>query len=285
MRCAHRNGLLMSAPELATELRASCGPIDQWRDDEDDEDFGYVKRAGTEVYDAAGDGDEEDDDLNIGGPLSIHSIAAKMNTPKSTSGPPRPKTEIDRFAGMEMTSLINMIDLEHQGAKPLVDLNVAPPLNLDSGPRSLASGPNALPSGPQMAPPNRPLPTPFGSADGGLGGATVLGIGQAGSSSGPPPRGAPQPPNQRTSGGRPAQPMQPQPMTRAFTPEPLSLADRLPAPRRDSRPQVAGWNQPRSSTLGGRSGLKTWIVVVAILLVAGLVAIIVAMSGPNVPGK
>ena len=48
MRCAHRNGLLMSAPELATELRDACGTPDQWRDDADDDDFGYVARAGTE---------------------------------------------------------------------------------------------------------------------------------------------------------------------------------------------------------------------------------------------
>ena len=35
-----------------------------------------------------------------------------------------------------------------------------------------------------------------------------------------------------------------------------------------------------------RSGLNPWIVIVAILLVAGIVAIVVAMSGPNVaPGK
>jgi hypothetical protein len=34
-----------------------------------------------------------------------------------------------------------------------------------------------------------------------------------------------------------------------------------------------------------RSGLNPWIVIIAILLVAGIVALIVAMSGPNVaPG-
>src|SRR6476620_8212995 len=31
MRCAHRNGLLMGAPELAEELRAACGPTESWR--------------------------------------------------------------------------------------------------------------------------------------------------------------------------------------------------------------------------------------------------------------
>ena len=52
-RCAHRNGLLMSAPELARELLDACGPPDQWRGEDDDDDLGYVAaRAGTEVYDA-----------------------------------------------------------------------------------------------------------------------------------------------------------------------------------------------------------------------------------------
>src|SRR5512138_720509 len=71
-RCAHRNGLLMSAPELAKELLDACGPTDQWRGDEDDDDIGRP-RAGTEVYDAA---DDDDDELGMSGPISIHSIAA-----------------------------------------------------------------------------------------------------------------------------------------------------------------------------------------------------------------
>src|SRR5687767_9782996 len=41
-RCAHRNGLLMSAPELAEELIDACGDYDDWRDDDDDDDLGYV---------------------------------------------------------------------------------------------------------------------------------------------------------------------------------------------------------------------------------------------------
>src|SRR4051812_17454352 len=38
MRCAHRNGLLMSAPELGTELRETCGATETWRGPEDEED-------------------------------------------------------------------------------------------------------------------------------------------------------------------------------------------------------------------------------------------------------
>src|SRR5262249_37940956 len=137
-RCAHRNGLLMSAPEVARELLEACGPTDQWRGDEDDDDF-IVARAGTEVYDGP-----EDDEDEPAGPISIHSLAARARSPviieaqsPSRSGSSkiiRPKTEIERFHGMELTSIINMIDLESQGAKPLVDWNAAS--MVDSGPRA-----------------------------------------------------------------------------------------------------------------------------------------------------
>ncbi len=142
-RCAHRNGLLMSAPELAKELLGAVGPTEQWRDEgDDDEDFGYQKRAGTEVYDAA---DDEEEDEAAGGPMSIYALATR--SPAGKSGDPRasrPKTEIDRFAGVEMTSIINMIDLESKnaGSQPLVDLNVGP-----SGPRPFVdSGPQPMPN-------------------------------------------------------------------------------------------------------------------------------------------
>jgi serine/threonine protein kinase len=153
MRCAHRNGLLMSAPELATELRDACGATETWREDADDDDLGYVQRAGTEIYDIEDEEDEDDDeDLGIG-PMSIHSIAAQMAKPAKPKLPPpitppkqRPKTEVDKFHGVELTSIINMIDIEQEGAKPLVDLDQSPPAprQLDSGPRQLGSDPNLV---------------------------------------------------------------------------------------------------------------------------------------------
>ncbi len=140
-RCAHRNGLLMSAPELAKELLDTCGPIDQWRGDDDDDDLGYVPRAGTEVYDAADDEDEEDE-----GPISIHSMAAKASKLVEAARMSRPKTEIGKYNGVELTSIINMIDADvrNEGAKPLVDLDIGP--KLDSGPRLLDSGPAVMPT-------------------------------------------------------------------------------------------------------------------------------------------
>ena len=148
-RLAHRHGLLIAAPELARELLDTCGPIDQWRDDDGDDDLGYAegKRAGTEVYDASDDDDAEEleeEDLGIG-PVSIHSIALART--KSAERQSRPKTEVGKFAGVELTSIINMMDLESSdGAKPLVDLSAGP--RLDSGPRLLDSGPSSLPTPP-----------------------------------------------------------------------------------------------------------------------------------------
>jgi serine/threonine protein kinase len=165
MRCAHRNGLLMSAPELATELRDACGATDAWRDDADDDDLGYVQRAGTEIYDIDEDEDEDqDDDEDLGiGPMSIHSIAAKMAKPKSASITPpkqRPKTEVDKFHGVEMTSIINMMAIENEGSRPLVDLDQSPPAprQLDSGPRQLGSDPNLVGPGTTGGAPLVPRP-------------------------------------------------------------------------------------------------------------------------------
>ena len=156
-RCAHRNGLLMSAPELATELLTAVGPTEQWRaEDDDDEDLGYAKRAGTEVYDAGEDEDEDEDNNDAGAPLSLFALAGRASkeikdkpsgATRSGERPSRPKTEIERFHGMEMTSIINMIDLESKeaGSRPLVDLDVGP--RLDSGPQGMPD------SGAQMFPP------------------------------------------------------------------------------------------------------------------------------------
>ncbi len=256
-RCAHRNGLLMAAPELATELLAACGPIEQWRaEDDDDEDLGYgVARAGTEVYDINDDDDDDDDhsaDLDRdsippAGPLSIHSLAARANEVRAAA---RPKTEVGKFQGVELTSLINMFDLDASvaGSHPLVDLDIGP--RLDSGPRLLDSGPAQLPVTP------------------------------------PPPR---------PTGGMPY----PVPL-RADTPPVLDPHEMMPtAPRHlpqampmtypQARPQVA-FAPPRtarrasSAAMGrrSRSKIRPWMVIVAILVAAGVAAMIVAMSGPDI---
>jgi hypothetical protein len=240
MRCAHRNGLLMSAPELSTELKIACGTPDQWRGEEEEEDFGPAQRAGTEVYDPADDGDDDDDDddvleIPVAGPMSIHSIAARASASKIQQQ--RPKTEIERFAGVEMTSIINMMDLEQQGSKPLVDLNRAP--TLDSGPRLIDSDPGIPPGGTtsvpslassQQARSDTPLPLDSGH---------MLPIHQRRPSTQAPPPAPYRP--ERTSRG--------------------------PARRVRPRPFV----------------FKPWMVIALILLAAGIAALVVALSGPNLP--
>jgi serine/threonine protein kinase len=268
MRCAHRNGLLMSAPELATELREACGPPEAWRGEDDDDEPGEEKRAGTEVYDALDDDDDDDDDdavmpIQPSGPRSIHSIAARARSPQPRSptppvvmpaGPGRPKTEVDRFAGVELTSIINMIDLDDQGSKPLVDLNIAPAL--DSGPRLIDSGPRTLDSDPGLS-------------------SFVSSLNQPGAIPGTMRNTAPPMPGHAAQSDRP------------YTPPPLDPSEMMPtAPR---RMPTAGGKPPAEVTAVSKRrqpssfALKPWMVVVALLLVAGFAALVVALSGPNVP--
>ncbi|HUJ60897.1 MAG TPA: serine/threonine-protein kinase [Kofleriaceae bacterium] len=223
MRCAHRNGLLVSAPEIAAELLSACGPIDQWRSgDDDEEDFGILAgRAGTEVYDAADDEDVEELDIPVSGPLSIHSIAARSASASgrpSSQRIPRARTEVGKFQGVELTSIINMIDLEQQGSRPLVDLGAGPALGaLDSGPREL----------------------------------TIRGQGQPVSPA-PPPL-APMPLQIRTD-----------------TPLPVPGREMAPPPQRPVT------REPRGSFV-----LRPWMVIAVLLLAAGIAALLVALSGPN----
>jgi serine/threonine protein kinase len=203
MRCAHRNGLLLSAPELAKELLDACGPHDAWRGDDDDDDLDVPERAGTEVYDGASDDDEDF------APVSVQSLVARgAASPK----PQRARTEIGELRKMELTSIINMFDIEDQGALPLVDLD---------------AGPSIEPSGPRV-----PL-------------APVL---EAGS------RGVPAPPPEKT----------------APPPPPRASAPRAPQPK---PPRV----QPASP-----GGVQAWMIVVGLVVVAVVVGLIVALSGPSV---
>ena len=291
MRCAHRNGLLMSAPELAKELREACGSPEAWRDSEDDDESGEAPRAGTEVYDAVDDDDEDDDvpPLRPSGPLSIHALAARAKSPLPRISPPqplsvspaRPKTEVDRFAGVELTSIINMMDLDDQGSRPLVDLNAEPALDPgsgggwpgggpgfsssqseDSGPRLMDSGPRNVDSDPNLSsfvsslkhPPD-PIPTTMKNVSPAMPGHANM-------------------PNERP-----------------YTPAPLDASEMLPtaphrftsdAPGRRPPAEVTAVSKRRTQP---RFALKPWMVVVALILVAGIAALVVALSGPNLPGK
>lgn len=107
MRCAHRNGLLMSAPALAAELRDACGRPELWRDADDDRDVSRPTRGGTEIYDAS-----EDDDR------SLVSVG------------------IDRFQGKELTSVINTAESESDERQAMIAAPVAGPNRIGPTPRS-----------------------------------------------------------------------------------------------------------------------------------------------------
>ena len=255
MRLAHRHGLLMSAPELAAELRESCGPIEQWRDDDEDDDFGYAdhKRAGTEVYDASDDEDDDHDndaDDAISEPISIAA--------RSSQSVMRARTELGKLAGMELTSIINMIDLEAQGSQPLVDLDAPPntpvtPVSIaPTVPRAHAKPPVPVPRSPaQIAqvPITRPGPAPA------------------------PPR---PPATASASAAISAPATAPMRFPRAG-----SETERAhPARRRRTRPDalVEGRRAPARN-------MTRWIVIATILLLAGAAALVVALSGPSVTGS
>jgi hypothetical protein len=316
MRCAHRNGLLMSAPELGRELRDACGPTDQWRDDEDDDEIS-VPRAGTEVYDATDDEEEGALEIRPSGPLSIHNIAARARSPAakspplgtmspplgSTSPPLRPKTEMGKFQGVELTSIINMMDLDDRpGSQPLVDL--------DSDPRLRAAPPApsprpALPppSRAALPPPSRPPPVREMESDPALM-SLVDSLPTARGGYHAPPQ--PQPPASQYSttplpdhgeqltvrGGYqgPNAPMPPQP---PFVPPPdytqnegmfatLKPGQVNPRPQAPMHLPPEGRRQKPSMRIE-RSSFTPWLVIGLIIVVAIIVTLIVAMSGPNVP--
>jgi hypothetical protein len=233
---------LLSGPQLAQELLDTCGPTEQWRTEDDEEDFGYVKRAGTEVYDNLDNDDEDDDDAQDDDapmPLSIASLAA-ARAQSGSSKLSRPGTEVGKFQGVELTSIINLMDLEVQGARPLVDLDSGAPMRLaDSGPSLLDSGPSAtvqaLPYAPSQQVPMGYTPS------------------QQAPSYAPPPYA----------------PMSPAPIAPRLAP---AAKPRGPAGSATTRPMAKK----------RRARFRPWMVVVAILLAAGVAALIVAMSGPDV---
>ncbi|MGE0403068.1 MAG: protein kinase [Kofleriaceae bacterium] len=270
-RCAHRHGLLIAAPELARELLDACGPTDQWRGEDEDEDLGYAenKRAGTEVYDAgADDDDDEEDDLGMG-PVSIHSIAMARTKSKSViDRPTRPKTEMNKFAGVELTSIINMMDIEgSDGSRPLV--------NLDSGPQPI----------PTPTPEPGPVMTMRGQ------GPVHTKIGQG-------------PPRLRPSKSQPPPPFSPSGQPLPLPAPPPSMADprdQLPTSPRGQRAQpgpapMQPQAQPRQKAAQAsrpaakqtpvpkpkKSAIRPWMVIVLLLVAGGIAAGIVALSGPDV---
>jgi hypothetical protein len=243
LRCAHRHGLLMGAPELADSLREVCGPIEQWREDAEEgiepPGTAALPRGSTEVYD--GDGDSDSDEEDFGAPVSIHSMAERAEALRGGRGgrggvPGRAQTSLtnlSRLQGKELTSIINMIEEEADGAAPLVDLD-------------------------QL----------------GRGSGKVLAPNDSGQDLAPMPRGRrADTTGQRVSvppGQQAKRPARNDPGTPVGTPTP----DRRS--RSDARPR-----ERRASRLG-RVKIKAWMVIAAVVVIGLVIAIIVGMSGTEV---
>ncbi len=148
LRCAHRSGLMMSAPELAIHLEQVCGPAERWRNtDARGASAEGEGRGGTELYEPEGTEQidvssvEEDEDLvSVVHPgadeiANLFSDAKRRQKRAKTS-----LTNLSRLQNIELTSMINIAGIagaEHAGAMPLVDFDdfgdVAPPPIEDSG--------------------------------------------------------------------------------------------------------------------------------------------------------
>jgi len=286
-RCAHRNGLLVSAPEVARELVDLCGPPDQWRGEDDDDDLGYVQRAGTEVYDGGGE-DEEDDAFAASGTFGAFSVSRH-----SSSRISRPRTELAKGGVVELTSIINMIDLEQQHREAMGDRSFVGPfadLRGDSGPRRFdpATSPTDEPGGRTLSGPPpipRALPGVPAMAPSQLRAMPLPAVPR---SSIPPP-----PPAQAVSmphpgPPRPADPGEGMPtLPRQLPPvgAPIARPGAFAAPGAAARPArpVPHFQAPgRGPRTRKRSILQPWMVIVAIILAAAVAGVVIAMSGPNV---
>jgi serine/threonine protein kinase len=120
LRCAHRHGLMMSAPELATHLRTVCGSPSSWRQEVSDQ----AASDGTEIYDHE-EGTQQLDYAEESGygedVLAIDDGFVKAGSKRRE----RAKTSLTLLGdlkGVELTSMANL-GASGEGAKPLVDLD------------------------------------------------------------------------------------------------------------------------------------------------------------------
>ena len=124
IRCAHRHGLMMSAPELADHLHEVCGDSRRWRDGGGRPESGSGPRGteiveGTEAIVAGTEAmllDEESDVIQL-------SEASDL-LPRRRSKRREALTHLTELKGIELTSVLHMEVGEHEGAEPLVDLDL-----------------------------------------------------------------------------------------------------------------------------------------------------------------
>ncbi|MCG8424364.1 MAG: protein kinase [Proteobacteria bacterium] len=125
LRCAHRHGLLMSAPELASHLREVCGTPKYWRNPDIAEDeqssasavaFG---REGTEIIDDLEDAVSEygTQELDVSGLEADDWISLAEDGPAASIVNDRERreqravtslTNLNRLRGIELTSMFEL---------------------------------------------------------------------------------------------------------------------------------------------------------------------------------
>lgn len=145
LRCAHRHGLMMSAPELATYLEDSCGDHSTWRND-GEESHG----SGTELYaNDEEEGTQQISQLEDGGYDLDSFVAIDDGYVNPGSRRARAQTSLSHLIdlkGVELTSMAKLGTEDGAGAQPLVDLGgfSSPP-----NPRNASTSPGP----PGLAPP------------------------------------------------------------------------------------------------------------------------------------
>lgn len=140
LQCAHRHGLMMSAPELASHLHEVCGPHSTWRlditsatEEEEEEGTEVCAIEGTEEINFADEAgylsDDSDDAVVAMDGEQFHGHEIRRERAKTSL------TLLGDLQGIELTSMAAL------GASPLVDLDtlageeeVLPPMPLDEEP-------------------------------------------------------------------------------------------------------------------------------------------------------
>ncbi|HKE13671.1 MAG TPA: protein kinase [Kofleriaceae bacterium] len=162
LRCAHRHGLMMSAPDLAEHLSVECGDPASWRDES-----GETGGIGTELYEM--DDEEEPplepestdridpDEVRMGGRTGLESDS-DMSVALASGGQllrdrdsrrRRARTSITKLTelrGIALTSMINLAggtSTDHAGADPLIDFD-----DLGRSPMLPSTTDDAGPAGP-----------------------------------------------------------------------------------------------------------------------------------------
>ena len=278
LRCAHRHGLMMSAPELSEHLRGVCGDSRHWRDGGGESSGTAV--GGTELYDfdeAQIEGteqihpdelfDEEDSDLSVAmaGVDGVVSDAARRKKRAATH-----LTKLTQLKGMELTSMIDMAaGGEEAGARPLIDFE------------DLARQPRL--GGTATPPTGSPTARPAAAYDAAMGMAT-----------GTPLAPALEPPSAVMPMPRPARPQSFDAIENTglvIEPQPGRGRQSYPPPT-DSRLDYGGQTPDglRAGTAGPGGGLlaslslarNPWVILVIILLLGVGTAAVIGLSGPTI---